>query len=90
VCPLHQEHAEQQHHACSSSTLLVAGPSQHVCLAALLAPSLLPVQAQPRDPESFPFVVLGNKIDVEEGKSRMVRGPACAGCQQRVNQSTAA
>lgn len=30
------------------------------------------IQASPRDPESFPFVVLGNKIDVEENK-RMVR-----------------
>lgn len=30
------------------------------------------VQASPRNPESFPFVVLGNKIDVDESK-RMVR-----------------
>jgi hypothetical protein len=30
------------------------------------------LQADPRDPENFPFVVIGNKIDVEEGK-RMVR-----------------
>jgi Ras-related protein Rab-7A len=29
------------------------------------------VQASPMDPESFPFVVIGNKIDVEESK-RMV------------------
>ena len=29
-------------------------------------------QASPRDPENFPFVVIGNKIDMEEGK-RMVR-----------------
>lgn len=26
------------------------------------------IQASPRDPDSFPFVVLGNKIDVEENK----------------------
>ncbi|QRV91563.1 Ras-related protein Rab7 [Ceratobasidium sp. AG-Ba] len=26
------------------------------------------IQASPRDPETFPFVVLGNKIDVEENK----------------------
>lgn len=26
------------------------------------------VQASPRDPENFPFVVLGNKIDMEESK----------------------
>lgn len=30
------------------------------------------IQASPHDPENFPFVVLGNKIDVEESK-RMVR-----------------
>lgn len=29
------------------------------------------IQANPRDPENFPFVVLGNKIDVEESK-RMI------------------
>ena len=26
------------------------------------------IQASPHDPENFPFVVLGNKIDVEENK----------------------
>lgn len=30
------------------------------------------IQAQPRDPENFPFVVLGNKIDEDGGKSRVV------------------
>ena len=30
------------------------------------------IQASPRDPDNFPFVVLGNKIDVEESK-RVVR-----------------
>lgn len=39
------------------------------------------VQASPRDPDNFPFVVLGNKVDVDESK-RMVRYkrnmcPAC-------------
>jgi hypothetical protein len=29
------------------------------------------LQASPHDPENFPFVVLGNKIDMEESK-RMV------------------
>jgi Ras-related protein Rab-7A len=33
------------------------------------------IQASPHDPENFPFVVLGNKIDVEENK-RQVRRPA--------------
>lgn len=31
------------------------------------------VQASPSDPENFPFVVLGNKIDVDGGNSRVVR-----------------
>lgn len=30
-------------------------------------------QASPSDPENFPFVVLGNKIDVDSGNSRVVR-----------------
>lgn len=44
------------------------------------------VQASPRDPESFPFVLLGNKIDIEESR-RMVRslggrGDLCGGCSR--------
>lgn len=31
------------------------------------------IQASPSDPENFPFVVLGNKIDVDGGNSRVVR-----------------
>ena len=38
------------------------------------------IQASPHDPENFPFVVLGNKIDMEENKrqarSLTVRGAA--------------
>lgn len=30
------------------------------------------IQASPSDPNTFPFVVLGNKIDLEGGKSRQV------------------
>ena len=30
-------------------------------------------QASPSDPEHFPFVVLGNKVDVDGGNSRVVR-----------------
>lgn len=30
------------------------------------------IQAGPRNPESFPFLVLGNKVDVEQGKNRQV------------------
>ena len=33
------------------------------------------IQASPHDPENFPFVVLGNKIDMEENK-RQVRRPS--------------
>ena len=35
------------------------------------------IQAGPQDPDNFPFVVLGNKIDVDEGNSRVVRSDAC-------------
>ena len=38
------------------------------------------IQASPKDAESFPFVVLGNKVDVEENK-RMVRLPVSAALQ---------
>lgn len=31
------------------------------------------LQASPSDPENFPFVVLGNKVDVDGGNSRVVR-----------------
>lgn len=31
------------------------------------------IQARPSDPENFPFVVLGNKIDIDGGNSRVVR-----------------
>lgn len=36
----------------------------------------LHTQASPNDPDTFPFVVLGNKVDVDEGRSRVVRRPA--------------
>ena len=29
------------------------------------------LQSSPRDPDHFPFLVLGNKIDVEEGKRQV-------------------
>lgn len=29
------------------------------------------LQASPRDPDNFPFVVLGNKIDMEESKRQV-------------------
>jgi hypothetical protein len=30
------------------------------------------MQANPSDPENFPFVVLGNKVDIDSGNSRVV------------------
>ena len=33
------------------------------------------IQASPHDPENFPFVVLGNKIDVEENKRQVSLTP---------------
>lgn len=36
----------------------------------------MPLQANPAERELFPFVVLGNKIDVDGGNSRVVRVPA--------------
>lgn len=33
------------------------------------------IQASPHDPENFPFVVLGNKIDVEENKRQVCSVP---------------
>lgn len=41
------------------------------------------IQASPRDPENFPFVILGNKIDVEEGKRMITQKRAMAFCQSK-------
>lgn len=43
------------------------------------------IQASPRDPDNFPFVVLGNKIDVEESK-RVVSKVLGAGDLERCRQ----
>ncbi|CAO3695224.1 unnamed protein product [Umbelopsis ramanniana] len=43
------------------------------------------VQASPRDPDNFPFVVLGNKIDLEESKRTISQKRAMAFCQSRGN-----
>ncbi|KAI9315124.1 vacuolar biogenesis protein [Dichotomocladium elegans] len=40
------------------------------------------VQASPNDPDRFPFVVLGNKIDVEESKRKVSRKRAMGWCQK--------
>ncbi|KAL1297740.1 hypothetical protein AAFC00_006279 [Neodothiora populina] len=41
------------------------------------------IQASPMDPESFPFVVLGNKVDVEESKRMVPSKRAMAFCQSK-------
>ena len=38
------------------------------------------IQASPRDPDSFPFVVLGNKIDVDEKKRAISQKRAMTFC----------
>ncbi|ORZ03140.1 small GTPase superfamily [Syncephalastrum racemosum] len=43
------------------------------------------VQASPRDPDSFPFVVLGNKVDVDESKRMVSQKRAMAFCQAKGN-----
>jgi hypothetical protein len=37
-----------------------------------IIPNWFDFQASPSDPENFPFVVLGNKVDVDGGNSRVV------------------
>lgn len=41
------------------------------------------VQASPRDPDNFPFVVLGNKIDLDESKRVVSQKRALAWCQSK-------
>ncbi|KAG0233325.1 hypothetical protein BGW42_007523 [Actinomortierella wolfii] len=43
------------------------------------------VQASPRGPENFPFVVIGNKIDMEESKRMISQKRAMAWCQSKGN-----
>ncbi|KAI9021209.1 vacuolar biogenesis protein [Hyaloraphidium curvatum] len=42
-------------------------------------------QAGPRDPDNFPFVVLGNKIDMEEGRRQVSTKRAMTWCQAKGN-----
>lgn len=41
------------------------------------------IQASPRDPESFPFVMLANKIDLGEEKRQVPRKRVLAYCHQK-------
>ncbi|KAF3902846.1 hypothetical protein AA313_de0207133 [Arthrobotrys entomopaga] len=43
------------------------------------------IQASPRDADSFPFVVIGNKIDVDDGKRQVHQKRAMAFCQGKGN-----
>jgi Ras-related protein Rab-7A len=43
------------------------------------------MQSNPRDPKNFPFVVLGNKIDVEESRRQVTSKRAQQWCQQNGN-----
>ncbi|GJJ78024.1 hypothetical protein BGZ83_005582 [Gryganskiella cystojenkinii] len=43
------------------------------------------IQASPRNPENFPFVVIGNKIDMEESKRMISQKRAMAWCQSKGN-----
>jgi len=43
------------------------------------------IQASPHDPDNFPFVVLGNKIDVEENKRQVTQKRAMSWCQSKGN-----
>ncbi|KAG7562907.1 hypothetical protein FFLO_01597 [Filobasidium floriforme] len=43
------------------------------------------IQASPHDPENFPFVVLGNKIDMEDSKRMVSQKRAMTWCQSKGN-----
>lgn len=46
-------------------------------------------QASPHDPENFPFVVLGNKIDMEESKRMVSKAPPKGSLTSQVSQKRA-
>ncbi|KAJ3382439.1 Ras- protein Rab-7 [Lobulomyces angularis] len=43
------------------------------------------LQASPRDPDNFPFVVLGNKVDVGDQRRQVTKNRAQNWCQQKGN-----
>lgn len=43
------------------------------------------MQAGPRDPDNFPFVVLGNKVDLEDSRRQVSVKRAATWCQQKGN-----
>lgn len=55
------------------SALPLPGVAWREAVVQLSDRNLNALQASPSDPDNFPFVVLGNKIDVEGGNNRVVR-----------------
>jgi Ras-related protein Rab-7A len=43
------------------------------------------IQSAPPEPDTFPFIVLGNKIDVEDGRRQVSQKRAMAWCQSKGN-----
>lgn len=43
------------------------------------------LQSSPRDPDRFPFILLGNKVDVDESKRAVSQKRALAWCQSKGN-----
>jgi GTPase SAR1 family protein len=43
------------------------------------------IQSAPHEPDTFPFIVLGNKIDVEDGRRQVSQKRAMAWCQSKGN-----
>ncbi|GAA6061082.1 hypothetical protein JCM10212_006283 [Sporobolomyces blumeae] len=43
------------------------------------------IQASPRDPDNFPFIVIGNKVDVEDSKRMVSQKRAMTWCQSKGN-----
>lgn len=48
------------------------------CLNVELVSTFIVFQANPPNPRTFPFILLGNKIDVDGGNSRVVRIYSCS------------
>ncbi|KAG9095789.1 hypothetical protein FRC06_009418 [Ceratobasidium sp. 370] len=43
------------------------------------------IQSSPHEPDTFPFIVLGNKIDIEDGRRQVSQKRAMAWCQSKGN-----
>lgn len=64
-----------------SDTLLFCKNNHNLCLTHHVTHHRDDMQANPTDREHFPFVLLGNKVDQEGGRTRVVSGtPQGAPC----------